>query len=293
MPSLAMLHLQPPADEKEFEQMTLDFVSYPYGWSEIYGRRGQKQDGIDIAIRTETGEIIGVQCKNYQKTVINQNSIDQIIELAEKFEPSIVFLIIATTAIKDSNIQKYVYKLSKKRNEMGKFRVALVYWEEISNFIKNHGELLKKYYPNIYMPNSETTYIITTINELKNKFADLMVKYKVHDFIKADPFISIPFDLVSNMDCFIIEMNGVLDRAFVCQTKKSYQYIREFLSLLEYYNANLSCVMQYNYSGSVVIPGYIKSNEIEKEKINDWIWECKNELDNIFCKIYKGHSIYK
>lgn len=291
MPALSTLQLIPPCDEKEFEQMTLDYFCYLYGMSELYGRRGQKQNGVDIITLT-TEEIIGVQCKNYQNTLIDQNSIDQIVELAETFEPSISSLYIVTTALKDSKLQKYIYELCKERREKNKFGVFLIYWDEISNFIKNHEELLKKYYPNIYLPNQEMIYTISTIKELKDKFMNLILKYQIHDFIKADPFSGLPYDLVVNIDLFILEIQNLLERAFICQPKRTYHYIKEFLGLLNGYMTNLSFVMQYNYSDWFIIPSIIKYDEAHSCEIGVWVDDYKTALDDIFNKIFKGCSIF-
>lgn len=145
MPSLATFSLPIPSDDKEFELMVRDYCNNFYGTSELYGRNGQKQNGVDI-IHYDTGTIVGIQCKDYQNTIITQTAVDEMIMLAESFQPPLNYFVIATTAVKDARLQSYTYTISKERTEKGKFQVCLVYWDEISNFIKNNNSLLQKYY---------------------------------------------------------------------------------------------------------------------------------------------------
>ena len=53
MPSLSMYPLHPPKDFSEFESMVVDYARITYGAiTNKYGRKGQKQYGVDIVIET-------------------------------------------------------------------------------------------------------------------------------------------------------------------------------------------------------------------------------------------------
>jgi len=114
MPSLATYKLQPPIDPKEYEKIVCDYCSNTFGGhTYLFGRNGQCQNGVDV-ISTRLTRIIGVQCKDYDKTVIKEKDIDAMIELAEKFQPPLGLFVIAIAQENDANIQSYVLK---KKNE--------------------------------------------------------------------------------------------------------------------------------------------------------------------------------
>jgi hypothetical protein len=111
----------------------------------MHGRRGQAQDGVDIFGVTHLGQI-GVQCKNtfngVKKKIIN----DEIIK-ANKFDPPLKALYIATSADRDTTIQKEVRKISESRVTSGLFSVDILFWEDICQDLILAPDVFLKHYP--------------------------------------------------------------------------------------------------------------------------------------------------
>jgi hypothetical protein len=59
---------------------------------------------------------------------------------AENFDPLIKEYLIMTTALRDAKLQAEIRKLNKK------FRVHILFWEDISQELSGHTDLLQKYF---------------------------------------------------------------------------------------------------------------------------------------------------
>ena len=110
-----------------------------------HGRMGQKQDGVDIWGHDEERHI-GIQCKN---TVggISLGVIQAELESAEAFAPKLDRLYIATTAKRDAALQKAVRELSDQRHRGGKFRVNILFWDDVFQDLAKDDDVFFKHYP--------------------------------------------------------------------------------------------------------------------------------------------------
>jgi hypothetical protein len=132
MPTIASSIVPSPKSWDEFEDIVLSAAKLRWESSDFYrhGRQGQKQDGVDIWGHDDDDHHIGVQCKN---TVagISLAVIEAEINNAEAFAPKLDRLYVATTAKRDAPLQKAVREISHQRRETGKFRVNLLFWNDI------------------------------------------------------------------------------------------------------------------------------------------------------------------
>ena len=162
----------------------MDYSAAKYGGeADLYGRQGQKQDGIDIIMKLPpisqtrptcvsstcvssqpsqspssqpsqppsfVQNLLCVQCKNYKSTRVTTGKIDTWIQEAEKIPFPIIQLVIAIINGRDVKLQEHVIKVSQTRLQQGKFPVEIVFWEGISHFIKQNDNILKIYYPELY-----------------------------------------------------------------------------------------------------------------------------------------------
>jgi tetratricopeptide (TPR) repeat protein len=154
MPIPATSELPKPLSWDEFEDIVWNI--YKRKWNdpdaEKYGRTGQAQQGVDVYGRPSDlgGAYVGIQCKRYDNLEIN--TVREEIDKAEKFEPPLASLIIATTDKRDAKLQKEVRLINEKRDKAEKpeekFPVYLVFWDDLSNDLSdlNNADLLAKYY---------------------------------------------------------------------------------------------------------------------------------------------------
>ena len=268
MPSLGSLLLPPPQDSREFEQIMRDYCSEKYsGNACVFARRGQKQYGVDVVSPGDKG-IVAIQCKDYQDTKTTKDKIDTWISQAEEFTPAISHLIVAMADKTDGEIQKYVWEVSHNRNIQGQFKVDVVYWEEISAFIKQNPEILQRYYPFIKIPNiNAEQIIIKNINDMRIKFVELFVKFGIQDFLSEDPFVGIKSDSLIVADAFDVEIENLLKKSVLLRDTDIYSKISEFTRRWNEYREYLIPYVQPIPDGKFVKISQIYINDFDDIKM--------------------------
>ena len=130
-------------------------------WGEIWncedsikrnGRQGQNQHGVDIVAFVEKYQgYCGIQCKgkdDYTDAQLTEKEIDEEIEKALSFEPSLKLLIFATTANKDAKIETYIRKKDVENRRKGFFKVEIASWEDIVDHLERHKTIYNWYVNN-------------------------------------------------------------------------------------------------------------------------------------------------
>lgn len=138
-----------------FEDLCFDLLEHDKDYENVQknGRRGQKQDGVDIfARKAETSEWIGIQCKVKTGGAIEAKEIENEINKALTFNPSLASYFIYTTAKRDALIQEYVRNINVRNLQAGWFRVQIFFWEDIEDLLKdeNYKPVHYKYYRQLY-----------------------------------------------------------------------------------------------------------------------------------------------
>jgi hypothetical protein len=148
MPTIASSVVPPPKSWDEFEDITLAAAKLRWSSTDFqrHGRTGQKQDGVDIFGHDDDDRHIGVQCKN---TVdgITLAVVQTEVKNAEAFEPPLDRLYIATTAKRDAPLQKEVRVLSEARRQQSKFRVDILFWDDLCQDLARDDDVFFAHYP--------------------------------------------------------------------------------------------------------------------------------------------------
>lgn len=148
MPTISSSIIPPPKSWEEFEDITLSAAKLRWKSAEFFGngRRGQRQDGVDVFGTTPDGQSVGVQCKN---TIggLEESVVTKEIRNAESFEPALSSLYVATTAPRDATLQESIRKVSASRKTAGKFSVDLLFWEDIAGDLATDEQIFFKHYP--------------------------------------------------------------------------------------------------------------------------------------------------
>lgn len=266
MPSLANYQLTPPTDSREFEQIMREYCSAKYqGSSFLFARKGQRQYGVDV-INCCSNRIIAIQCKDYQDTKVNIKMVDTWIERAAEFSPPINHLVIAIADKSDGEIQKHVMEVSQQRLKSGLFGVEVMYWEEISAFIKHRSEMLKMYYPFIMSPQGQqiaNQVLIENAYELKKCFVELYVKYNIQDFISSDAFVGIDTDNLIEANIFDIELEHLLRRAVMLRETDECSDICDFVNNWNQYRVYLVPYVHPHVDGKYVKINSCYMNDME------------------------------
>jgi len=156
MNSFSNYQIDPPTEWKFFEDLCLSIWKriWKDDTAQKYGRKGQKQDGVDLFGRPNKGnEYVGVQCKckeNMLGSKLTVPEIEEEINKAKNFKPELKEYIIATTSVRDINIQEYCRKVTLEHKKNKKFSVTVYFWEDIKDQITK--EEIVKFYPSFVIP---------------------------------------------------------------------------------------------------------------------------------------------
>jgi hypothetical protein len=149
MPSLTTSEFPKPKDDKEFEEMTRDL--FAAHWkddnTQVYGRPGQGQDGVDVYGQpNRAGLYYGIQCKLRSQGALTQSDIEDEIKKARGFTHKLDTYIFVTTASRDKNTQDLINQLSEAEQKRGGFKVQIRFWEDFCSLLAEHPRLIDKHY---------------------------------------------------------------------------------------------------------------------------------------------------
>jgi hypothetical protein len=150
----------PLENEQDFERLCLHLLREHWKNPDLqmYGRRGQRQNGVDILDLSGQPLCRAAQCKNFNPLeVFTVDDLQSSVEAAKSFRPQLHRLEIMTTAKKSTETQLQLLRTNLEHRKNGLFRVRLKTWDEI--------DLLLNKYPSV----SEHVYgagLWTAINSL-------------------------------------------------------------------------------------------------------------------------------
>ena len=137
----AKKQLRPPENWQDFESLCKMLWGEIWNCPEIVknGRQGQPQCGVDVyGIPSFDTEYSGIQCKgkdNYTHKQFTKSEINKEIEKAKNFKPQLKKFYLATTAVKDANIEEYIRIKNQEHIKSGKFGIFIFSWEDIVDLI--------------------------------------------------------------------------------------------------------------------------------------------------------------
>ena len=248
------LQIPPPADETTFEKLCLDLYRAEFGdKTQLHGRRGQKQHGVDIFVPDKN---IGIQCKKIDFN--KQNTQDEIIKIlkeeiekAKNFQPPLKRFILAITCKRDAKIQKEARLISKRHKDQDLFSVEVHSWEDIKDLLDKHPTVCQKYYPHLHTQNTQASISTFTISPIQqesrhqelNTIRDLINKnkpetaFELLESFKKEKWTYLPdeekYRVLNYMSCIQIDMG---------KTKEGYKFlIQAYQYNKSDIDANINC----------------------------------------------------
>lgn len=153
MPLLATSDFPPPKNDKEFEEMVRDI--FAAHWNDpdtkIFGRSGQKQNGVDIYGRpNQQDSWFGIQCKVRKTGNLPRKTLEHEIREAHSFHHKLHTYIFVTTHARDTELEKIVEKLDEIESSNGNFRVQIKFWDDVCSLLSENIRIARKYYPQYF-----------------------------------------------------------------------------------------------------------------------------------------------
>ena len=178
-----------PANWQDFQRFMKDLLNEKYGGGfDVYGRIGQRQDGIDVLGRSNK-DVIGVQCRKVQKLTIEIVKTE--VAKTDKSTLRLNKFIFATTFPLDAPIQKKMLKLNEMRRKKAQFEIEIWFWDTIEDEINGDIKIKEKYYGDILQkinPKYKNNHILRAIYSSFNRPA-FMTPFQLenngNDFLQA------------------------------------------------------------------------------------------------------------
>lgn len=160
--------IAPPKDWATFEDLchALFKAVWQDPYAQKHGRRGQKQQGVDVfgSPGGAAKGYHGVQCKGKDRNYGHKVSIEEIREelaKTEQFSPPLKHWIFATTSPSDAALQKEARQISSQRAAKGLFTLDVLGWEEIQALMANAPKVIEEFYP------EHTDHLQTVLDTLR------------------------------------------------------------------------------------------------------------------------------
>jgi tetratricopeptide (TPR) repeat protein len=158
MPDFSSISIPPPKDWQAFERSCCVLFECILGDpnTQLHGRTGQSQNGVDIYGRRggEGGPWVGVQCKGKEASTFNkkvtERELRSEVKKAFNFQPKLQEFILATTAPNDVVIQRVARAITDENIIANNPMTVEVWgWDELEKRIAEHPRALKAFHPDL------------------------------------------------------------------------------------------------------------------------------------------------
>lgn len=145
MPSPVTAKWPKPRSEDEWEDMVMDAMSVHWKCPNIHrnGRRGQRQNGVDVYGYNTSGWV-AAQAKNSESVSIEQ--IKRELLKATFFEPPLAELYFAISGNRDSELQRSIRLLTEENIPKISLPIFVFFFEDICNILAAEPRLTQKYW---------------------------------------------------------------------------------------------------------------------------------------------------
>ena len=158
VPIPATSRLPLPNSDDEFDDMVADALAIRFGNASLvrFGRRGQRQQGIDGLDPT----VPLAQATVWQSTLQKERVVEKIEADLSRVDPGLAAqprLFVAALGInRDANVQARFLELMELRVRQGKCAVMPLFWEDVSGDLCSKDEIARKWFPTLFAPAAAT-----------------------------------------------------------------------------------------------------------------------------------------
>lgn len=138
-----------------FESLVRDICALEWDdpHTEKFGRKGQKQYGVDVYGRPVglDGKYRAAQCKlRTTDESLTRKEIEAEVTEAKQFPHPLDTLILVTDTPRDSAVQLIVDEINNRESRHNGFRVAIWFWDSITERLAAYPKLIVKYYSDYF-----------------------------------------------------------------------------------------------------------------------------------------------
>ena len=148
-----LVHYPQPIEWTFFERLCRQLWAEEWGFlpTQLNGRQGQRQDGVDIWGKA-SGVWVGIQCKGRSRwppRKLKPEDLKSAVQEAVSFKPALKHLIIATVADDDARISESARMLTEPDSEFAEQweSVSVFGWGSILELLSKHPSVARVFYP--------------------------------------------------------------------------------------------------------------------------------------------------
>ncbi|EAY28361.1 NACHT domain-containing protein [Microscilla marina] len=274
---------------EDFEKLCLRIVQIEYSLDdcEIFGTKGQRQEGIDIYALKDNSRYATYQSKRYQQ--IKDSDLDKIVDKFKKgklYSKSDEFVLCTTASMNTTQLQD---KFNALKSDLNKSNIQFIKWDKVQlcRILKDHPQIVYDFFGEAWVTQFNGAihleHIITTGKKLDAaqvaKFRKELYKLYKTVFQQHDP--GLPAQQIKKLDALLEERFIIPDvniektrTSFVVgsnKTERNYSLIQQSGRIERYEVDNESSLHQKDVGGltyqnittrtsiDAVLPNYQKS----------------------------------
>jgi tetratricopeptide (TPR) repeat protein len=157
-----------PSNEDEFEILCLKLLRLRWKRPQLqqYGKRGERQHGIDLLDTSGATPLLAAQCKWHEthKTIPPKEIEDEVTK-ATTFRPLLNQYTILTTARVTTQAQNKIIEINRTHEASGLFTVELLHWRQIEQMLQEFPDLRDELYGGI--ASSQVARIEQTLGDIQ------------------------------------------------------------------------------------------------------------------------------
>ena len=148
MPRIRTSHNIPTNDDA-FELLCLKLLRRKWDAPDLvqYGKRGQRQNGIDLIDLSGQSPLRAAQCKLHEPhRAISLGEIEAEVEKAKSAPWNLEQYAILTTAKPSTQAQRKILEINQRQKEQGLFLVQLLHWRELEDLLDEYADVREEIY---------------------------------------------------------------------------------------------------------------------------------------------------
>jgi tetratricopeptide (TPR) repeat protein len=145
--------INPPTNEDRFEDLCLELLKQHWAKPQLqrFGKRGERQDGVDLLDLGGTEPLYAAQCKLKEASkALAPSEIQEEVNKAKSFQLPIGYYAILTTAKVSTSAQVTVREINQQHKAEGLFEVELFTWNRITDLLRQYPEVEKQFYGGLH-----------------------------------------------------------------------------------------------------------------------------------------------
>ncbi len=142
-------HHDVPKDEDAFEQLCLKLFRRKWKAPGLaqYGKRGERQHGIDLVDTQAQQPRRAAQCKLHEPhKTISPTDIESEVNKARQAPFKLDLYTIATSAKPSTQAQRKVLEINEKHRAEGSFLVELLHWRDLEDLLDEYADVREELY---------------------------------------------------------------------------------------------------------------------------------------------------